>query len=190
MESTGQLVTSDILTKAAMLTNKFRIVGSKPDAVTRSRSTPKAIRLATNKLINAHKISRSNEHGKNKSRASVAREAFVCTRKKYRQVVRQQRVKDSIERYHKLDNIFSKPSSAYAYIRSCRNTKPRKIEQLTVGGKVYTGSSVCDGFFKSMTSLKQCDMKQLREDPSLTSEFMNYAETNQPIPSISLAKSS
>jgi hypothetical protein len=42
-------VTSDILTKCATLTNKFRIVGSNSNAVTRSRSTPKANRMATNK---------------------------------------------------------------------------------------------------------------------------------------------
>ena len=71
-------VTSDILTKCATLTNKFRIVGSNSNAVTRSRSTPKAIRLATNKLINAHKIFKKNEHSKSKDRASGARESFVC----------------------------------------------------------------------------------------------------------------
>ena len=88
-----------------------------------------------------------------------------------------------------------KPSAAYAYIRSCKRTKQRKIEHLTVGDKTYTGAAVSDGFYESMTSLKQCDIEHLRADPNLTNQFVNYdniielCRNQPPIPEISLAKS-
>ena len=188
-------VTSDILTKCATMTNKFRIVGTNSDTATRSRNSPKAVRLARNKLSKAHKIFKMKENFKNKFNVSKARESFICTRKKYRQTVRQHRVKDSIQRYCKLDDMFVKPSAAYAYIRSCKRTKQRKIEYLTVGDKTYTGAAVSDGFYESMTSLKQCDIENLRADPNLTNQFANYdniielCRNQTPIPAISLAKS-
>ena len=58
--------TSDILSKCATMTNKFRIVGTNSDTATRSRNSPKAVRLARNKLSKAHKIFKMKENSKNK----------------------------------------------------------------------------------------------------------------------------
>ena len=139
----------------------------------------------------AHKVFKKSA---NETSASSASDTFVCTRKKYRQVVRQCRVKDSLNRYEKLDNIFTKPSAAYAYIKSCRKTKPRKVEELKVANKVFVGPAVCDGFYESMTALKQCNMDDLRTDPNISSKLVTYENImqlckNQPhIPTISLSK--
>ena len=171
------------------MTNKFKVVGAK--TATRSRNIPKAIRLATNKLIKAHNVLKKHENPKTKSGATRASDTFACTRKKYRQTVRQHRLKDSLSRY----DIFTNPTSAYSYIRSCRKSKPKSIAQLTVGDEVYVGESVCDGFYKSMTAIKQCDQEQLRVDPNLSNQFINYdsiiqlCQNKPPIPPISLAKS-
>ena len=73
-------VTSEILTKCATMTNKFKVVGAK--TATRSRNIPKAIRLATNKLIKAHKVLKKHENPKSKSGATRASDTFACTRKK------------------------------------------------------------------------------------------------------------
>ena len=110
-------------------------------------------------------------------------------------MLRQYRLRDSLERYAKLDDIFVNPASAYSYLRQCRKSKPTQINHLSVGDKVYAGQAVCDGFYDSMTSLKQCDMEQLRNDPHLSSQFTNYEHImkisqDQPsIPPISLEKS-
>ena len=96
------------------------------------------------------------------------------TKTKYRQALRQDRLRENLERYKKLDSIFSKPSSAYSYLRSCRQSKATRIDQLSVGEKMYTGAAVCDGFYDSMTTLKQCDLEQLRSDPHLSSQFNKY----------------
>ena len=135
-------LTSEILTKCATMTNTFKIVGEK--RVTKSRSTPKAIRLATNKMIMAHKKLKNVVNSKFKSNTSRARDTFAITRKKYRQSVRHHRLKESLQRYRKVDDIFLQPSKAYAYIKSCRSAKPKKIELLTVGN---VGQQVCDGFY-------------------------------------------
>ena len=109
--------------------------------------------------------------------------------------MRLHRLKDSLSRYHRLDDIFANPTSAYSYIRSCRKTKPRSIGQLTVGDEVYVGESVCDGFYKSMTAIKQCDQEQLKGDPDLANQFIDYdsiiklCQDKPPIPPISLEKS-
>ena len=183
-------LTNDIFTKCATMTNEFKVVGT--NQVSKSKRTPKAIKLATNKMIKAHRVYKENNKAKE---ASKVREAFVCTRKKFRQTVRQHRLKDSLQRYHKMDNIFTKPSAAYAYLRACKNTKPKKIEQLSVGGEQYVGDEVCDGFYVSMNAIKQCSIDELRVDINLASQFVNYDSIMQlcknkpPIPPISLEKS-
>ena len=119
-------------------------------------------------------------------------ESFTFSRKKYRQTVRAHRVEEALQRYHQLDKIFAKPSTAYAYIRSCRSTKQRKIEKLVVGDEEFTGAAVCDGFYKSMTAIKQCNLDELRTDNNLACHFINYdnivhlCQNKPPIPSISL----
>ena len=162
-------VTNDILTKCATMTNEYKVVGTNHAA--KSKRIPKAIKLATNKMIKAHRVYKKNNQAKEPSKA---KEALVCSRKKYRQTVRQHRLKDSLQRYHKVDNIFSKPSAAYAYLRACKNTKPKKIEQLSVGGELYEGGEVCDGFYVSMNAIKQCSIDDLRDDTNLASQFVNY----------------
>ena len=183
-------LTNNILTKCATMTNKFKIVGSK--TVTKSRNTPKSIKLATNKMMKAHKALKKSEKFRS---GGKAREVFSCTKKKYRQTVRQHRLKECLQRYNSVDDIFAKPASAYAYIKSCKNTKPKKIELLTVGDETFIGPLVRDGFYKSMTALKQCDIEKLRADPDLSDKFINYdaiiqlCQTQPAIPSISLVKS-
>ena len=95
----------------------------------------------------------------------------------------------------KIDDIFTNPSAAYNYLRTCRNAKPKQIEPLSVGAELYTGQAVCDGFYASMTSVKQCDMNKLRNDPLLANKFINYeqivkiCQDQPPIPPVSLEKS-
>ena len=50
----------------------------------------------------------------------------------------------------------------------------KDLSQVPVAEKVYTGESVADGFYDSMTSLKNCDMELLRKDFYLADKFSNY----------------
>ena len=187
--------TNNILSKCATMTNKFVSLGAK--TVIRSKPTPKLIRIAANKMSKAHKKYKSTaaSHKYKVSEVAHAKLIFSKAIKKYRQAVRQNRLQESLERYQQLDQILDNPASAFRYIKSCRKTKPTQIEQLTVGDKVYAGPTVCDGFYDSMSSLKHCDLEQLRTDPHLTKQFSNYehimkiCQDQHSIPSLSLAKS-
>ena len=188
-------LTNSIMSKCACQTNDFKIVGQK--LRTKSRKIPLAIKCSRNKMITAHKKLKTAEKllGSKSGHVPHTKTAFICNKRKYRQVLRQYRLRDSLERYAKLDDIFVNPTSAYCYLRQCRKSKATQIEHLSVGDKVYAGSAVCDGFYDSMTSLKQCDMEQLRNDPHLSSQFTNYehimkiSQDQPPIPPISLEKS-
>ena len=183
-------LTNEILTKCATITNEYKIISTKK--MTKARRTPKPIQLASNKMAKAHKALKLN---KMTGDTQKLHEKFMATRRKYRQVVRSYRLKDAMHQYSQLDNIFLKPSSAYAYIRSCKSTKARQIEQLTVGEECYMGSAVCDGFYKSMTAIKQCNIEQLRSDSNLSGQFVNYdsllklCQGKQAIPPITIEKS-
>ena len=183
-------LTNEIMSKCSTLTNKFSVIGAKK--MTKSRSIPKGIRLAENKMRSAHRKLRSAQMRGEHVRE---RQNFLYTKKKYHQTVRLHRLQDNLQRFHKLDEIFAKPSNAYAYIRHCKSSKDRKIEKLTVQDQTYTGAAVCDGFYKSMTALKQSDMQQLRQDPDISPLLVNYdniielCRGQPPIPPISLVKS-
>ena len=184
-------ITSSVLLKCATMTNKHRISGDK--AVSRSAKIPKAIRLANNKMCKAHKIYKKC---KDAYSSAIARDIFRNSKKNYQRIVRKYRVSASLQRYQRLDQIFSDQKAAYAYIRSCRKSPPKSIEELEVGEKVYTGAAVCDGFYESMTALKNCDVESLKCDPSLSTKFINYdmirklCQDQPPIPPISLKDSS
>ena len=147
-------ITSSILTKCATMTNKFIVMSSK--STTKSKRTPKAIKLAKNKMTKTHNFYKRIAIKDSKHTVAAAKDSFNCSKKKYKQAVKHTRLQESLQRYHRIDDIFANPGSAYAYIRSCRKSKPKKIEKLTVGDKVYMGAGVADGFYDSMTVLN-CD---------------------------------
>ena len=185
-------LTSNILSKCATQTNKFKEVGA--GSTIKSKRCPKAIQLVKNKLNKAHRRYKDAEKLKYKDIESH-REAFKVAKKKYQQLIRKHRLYSNIKRYSNLDMMFSNPASAHAYIRSCKKSQPRKIELLRVGDLEYQGSNVCDGFYHSMTTLKQCDISKLREEQPLSDQFINYdiiiqlCRKKAPIPPISIANS-
>ena len=185
-------LTNKILIKCAMQSNKFKEVGA--SSTTKSKRCPKAIKLVKNKLNKAHRLYREAERNKSEKLESLY-EAFKVVKKNYHQVIRRHRLYINIQRYNNLDKMFSKPATAHAYMRACKKSKPRMIEVLQVGDLVYQGSDVCDGFYHSMTALKQCDIAKLRDDQHLSNQFINYDTIVQlcrdkaPIPPISIADS-
>ena len=183
-------ITNSIMQKFACMTNEYSVSG--PRTVGTSSNIPKAIRLVTNKMKKAHRIYRRS---KDDREASKTWEIFVKCRKNFKKTVRQLRIKASLQRYQRLDQIFSNQKAAYAYIRSCKKTSPKSIEELHVGDQVYTGASVCDGFYASMTALKTVDLDVLKADPDLSIQFTNYeiirelCKNQEPIPTISVVDS-
>ena len=86
------------------------------------------------------------------------------------------------------------PLNIHKVIRKGKGKQARKIHNLTVSDKTYTGKSIPDGFFDSLLHLKSLN-KSMIQDPitidRITSEYENIIELcklGQPIPEIALDK--
>ena len=155
-------ITNNILNTCASITNKAVTLGIKKDL--KSVKTPKIIRKAKLKMIKTHKRYKlATQNPKFSSeRLLDAKSAFKISKKLHDQAVKQCRLQENIQSAEKLSTILSKnPSAAYSFLKSSRNTKSAQIECLKVADKIYSGSAVCDGFYDSMSSLKQCNLQEL-----------------------------
>ena len=158
--------TNKILNIAAQHSNKYFSSENRNGA--KQRKTPKKICNAKRILL---KTSRRTHHSQTPD--NIAK--LKSVKRSYRQTVRSVRLAQAVKRDQKLDTILlSKPSNIYSYLRSIKTSKPSKIEKLTVANKVYVGSSVADGFYDSMTSLKTCNLDSLKSDNNLSQKFTNY----------------
>ena len=82
----------------------------------------------------------------------------------------------------------------YKSVRDSKGPSSRKIQKLTVGNKVYTGDTVPDGFFETISQIKTLDENTLENSES----FKNFSQDYQnilivcaegtPIPTISEIK--
>ena len=160
-------VTNHVLASCASLSNKAISLGKKYKK--KSLPTPRAISTAK------HKLSKAHRHLKSSKMNSAAKQAFTEAQKKYKNAIRSNRVRVGHQRDQKLFSILSEnPSSLYSYVKSSRNSDSTSIQKLTVADKTYTGESVPDGFFESMTSIKTCDIGQLESDPVMAEHFSNH----------------
>ena len=107
---------------------------------------------------------------------TLAKSSLKSTKKCYQSKVRSVRLQHCINRDSTVNQILcSNPFKIHNYIKNNRKTRSSKIQTLTVGDKTYSGSSVADGFYDSMSSLKSCDMNVLHNDHHLSPQLSNYA---------------
>ena len=158
------------LTMAASFTNKSIVVGKK--RVPKSTKTPKLVIKAQRALTKA------------KHRSSPS---LKLAKAEYRKTVRRARVRICNERDQKLDQILNdNPSSAFAFIDSCRKSAPVALMKLTVA----------DGFYDSMSSIKSCSLSDLMDDPVIKEQLDTYkhisklCQDKHTIPPVSMEKSS
>ena len=203
LDSTSQVsmsvllsTTNEVLCRCATKTNEFINLGKQ--SIVKSKQTPTPIRITKDKMNKAHKsfkLAAVSQHATLHQKLQF-KHAFSNAKKVFRKTVKQSRLHENIEGHMKLDKILDEnPSNTFGYLKSCRKTKAKKIELLSVRNKVYVGSAVCDGFYDSMSSLKQCDIEQLRADPALENQFPNYdhimklCKEKRQIPELSFSKS-
>ena len=158
--------TNNILVSSATATNSSSSTIRAPN--TKKLRPPISIRKAKKKLNRMHeKMAVMN--------SPISRQAFKSAQKAYRAVVRKARLDRNLCRDAKMDEILSSsPKAVYSYIRNIRGIQSSQIECLDVNGDAYTGNMVGDGFFHSMSSLKQCDEDTIGNDPNLKPYFENY----------------
>ena len=88
------------------------------------------------------------------------------------------------------------PGKVFSFIKSTKANQSAAIAKLTVGSKTYYGENVADGFYDSMSSLKQCDPDTIMTQPELSEKLLDYdtiikiCQDHQGIPAITPDKSS
>ena len=102
-------------------------------------------------------------------------EAFRIAQKTYHATVRTERRKHDVDRDSKLFSILTdNPHKVYQFIRSNGGGSASSVQHLTVGDKIYVGSTVADGFYDSLTTLKTCDFNALIHNPKMNQVINNY----------------
>ena len=177
-------MTNTVMTRAAIKTNKHRLVAKKGKK--KKKRLPAEILRAKRKLNRAHFKFKSKP-----STESVLNLRFY--RKQYQQVVRAYNIKTDIERDAKLYSLMGEnPNKVFRAIKSFKNAKTNEIAKLTVGSQTYQGEQVADGFYYSMSALKRCDKDSLKSVPELSDKLKDYeiiislCQQHQGIPPIDL----
>ena len=141
--------TNYLMNEIAANTNKVRALSAIPK--TESEKVPKLIRKYHNKLAKANsKLKRIDRSTKEYQEASLQ---LKDVRRELRREIRLTRMNKNIIRDSCLSN-FCKDSSQFH--SSARHTKKTavNISELKVNDKVYKDENVCDGFYDSISTLK------------------------------------
>ena len=186
--------TNTALSDAAIATNKVIKLNKeklikKPNLHPDILSAAKAKRTANKNFANATNNPEASDETKLETKT-----IFKEARRKYRQECRPQDFISSIKRDENLHSILTNdPQAAYKTLRNAKTTKTNKISDLKVNEKTYTGSSIADGFFDSIKTLKtmnpqtkNCmECEPFKFDYELIKEISKVGEK---IPPISLPK--
>ena len=159
-------LTNIVMVKCAAITNKQRVV--KKGVKKPKFKLPVDILKAKRKMNKAHKRFATYP-------CSSTEEKFRTCRKHYHQTVRAHNVKTEVERDAKLYSVMGEnPSKVFRTIRFLKNSQANNIAKLTVGDQTYHGKHVADGFYHSMSALKECDIETLYSEPALAEKLQDY----------------
>ena len=167
--------TNKILSKAATLTNKSSNLGNK--IIQKSQQKPRELRTAESELNKAHQnlkkvrtcISSTTDD------LAAAKSSHSEKRTNLRKVVRVLKLDSFNKRDKILDAILStNPSATHKFLRSLKTNSVSELQKLTVNDKIYSGSSIPDGFFDSLSSLKTHDPSSLLSSPSFRDLHSDY----------------
>ena len=141
------------MSKAAMDTNHFRVLGRK--VVQKKRKIPKNVKKAKQRLNKIHR--RLKE-----SFSTDLEDQFKESKKIYHEIVRSHNLMADMERDTKLFNIMGEnPGKVFRYIKAIKMAGNTMVAKLTVDQEVYTGEAVADGFYE--ISEKLLDYKTVIE---------------------------
>ena len=105
----------------------------------------------------------------------AARHECAQARASLQRLTRAARQQDSNRRDQLLHNILEKnPAAIFNTIRSMKGKSDSEIQKLKVSGKVYSGNTVPDGFYDSLSSLKAPDMTSIHQSPSYQRYSTDY----------------
>ena len=105
----------------------------------------------------------------------AARISALFAKSSLRKVSRSIHLEANSAKYSELFSILQKnPSNLHKSIRNNKSASSSKIQTLKVGEKFFSGSSVPDGFFESLSNLKAPDMSPIKSSPSYQSTLLDY----------------
>ena len=108
---------------------------------------------------------------------SAAKASHSAARAEVKSLSKVWRHSEATKRDQRLSSILStKPSAVYSFLRSAKSGTSKPIQKLTVSGSVYTDSSVPDGFFHSLSSLKAPDMSEIHSSSSYQAFNADYEQ--------------
>ena len=167
--------TNDALTTCAAATNRSIKLGlaTKPkiQALDPSVRAAQARSLRLSRLLRSLVSSRAPE-----AQIDEAKRALAAARSLCRKVINYSTKSACDERDALTFSILSSnPAKLYKSIKNSKNSSSSKIHSLKVGAKVYSGSSVSDGFYDSLSSLKCPDMSNIYTSSSYQSIANDYA---------------
>ena len=187
--------TNHILSCSATLTNKYIDLSKK----FKPRSSPvsRQVKQSKSSVLKLHKKLRDAVN------SNAAPSMITSLEKKlkgakadHRKLVRAEDVDEEVKRNNNLHDILTRnPSSFHKAIRNSKNSlSSGNTQKLVVGGKVYLGEQVADGFFDSLKSLKSIDQVVLDDSETYSDfkkDYINILElcrSGKPVPEISEKK--
>ena len=183
--------TNDVLSTCAAATNKIINLGKATSS--RPKSNPE-VTAAQSKVLRLSKLAGnlSSSSSATDSQIIDARRAVTAARAECRRISNYTTMVACNERDAMTHSVLtSNPEKLYRFVKASNNKSSARIKSLKVGNKVYTGNSVPDGFFDSLSSLKSPDMTKIYSSPSYQSAASDYAtikkicSTGLKIPAIS-----
>ena len=120
---------------------------------------------------------------------------LTAARSLYARTLREVQQKDQDSSDQLLSELLaSDPSKVHQAIKKSKSASSA-ISTLKVGSKIFTGDNICDGFFESLSSLKEPDMAPIHESPSFQETLRDYrhvielAKSGEAIPDIDVHES-
>ena len=171
-------MTNHILTSAAKITNKSVDLTTSPKK--KRMQIPIDIQQAIKVKTAAHKtnLNVSRDPASSESEKIKANNSFKFAKAQHQNITRRHNNLQECERdSHFNELIFSKtPQQVFRTLKSQKSKDSSKIKSLTVHNKVYTDSSVADGFFDSISELKTLDTITANSYERFSSDYKHIIE--------------
>ena len=187
--------TYSLLNTAATSTNKF-IDLSKP-TLPKSKPHPHLVKLRKSVLtFHKQRTNILNCPSSDPSKLQQVQEQLTTARSVYKKGVREIQQLDQDSRDMTVSSQLAvNPSNVHKTIRKEKAATSGDISNLKVGHKTFTGNNICDGFFESLSGLKEPDMSIVTDTPSYMDTIRDYkhvmelAKSGAAIPAIELYES-
>ena len=159
---------NDALTSAATASNKHVKLGNvrKP----RPASHPDIEDAQSTSLLAAHHLkSLYANHSSTQDSITSAKASLSSAKASLQRIAKLTQYSACYSRYTRLHSILCQnQQDVFKSIKKLKSVTTSKIQKLAIIETVYSGSSILDGFYDSLSSLKAPDMSSIHSSPFLS----------------------